>query len=156
MGPAQPCGSIHVFQGTGLGKDSLPLSHALTPANVWRLPLYPESDSNRSPSLPRSEHLSPPLILLFIISSVVCYASSLCLSNTHSNMTSNPSSFPPPGTFSSVYSSKLHFPNKVKLPLQRLCAQLFHTQYGSPASFHVVQEYCLQGTHVPGIVLTMF
>lgn len=76
--------------------------------------------------------------------------------NTHSKMTSIPSSFPPPGTFSSVYSPKLHFPNKVKLQLQRLCAQLFHTQYGSPASPHVVQKYCLQGTHVLGMLLRMF
>lgn len=99
-------------------------------------------------------HICSPLILFFIISPLVYYASSFSLSNTHLNMTSTPSSFPPPGTFSSVYSPKLHFPNKVKLQLQWLCAQLFHTQYGSPASSHVVQEYCLQGTHVLGMVLT--
>lgn len=116
------------------------------------VPLHPESDSNRSPSLPWFQLLFP---------SSCCYSSfplSVFLrhTNIHSNMAGTPSSFPPPGTSSSVYSPKLHFPNKVKLQLQRLRAQRFHTQYGSPASSHVVLGYCFQGTHVLGMLLAMF
>lgn len=129
MGPAQPCGSIPVFQGTGLGSDSLPLSHALTPpSDVWRLLLYPESDSNRSPSLPCFEHLFPSHSVIHHFPSCLLRFLSVFLihTNTHSNMTSTPSSFPLPEIFSSVYSPKLYLPNTVKLELQRLCSALSH------------------------------
>lgn len=98
------------------------------------------------------------LILLFIISPQVCYASSLCLSNTHKHpllQDHNPLFLPSTRNIQLCLFYRAQFPNKVKLQLQRLWPQLFHTQYGSPASSHVVHEYCLQGTHRLGMVLLM-
>lgn len=98
------------------------------------------------------------LILLLIISPRVCYASSLCLSNTHKHpllQDHDPLFLPFTRNIQLCLFSKAQFPNKVKLQLQRLWPQLFHTQYGSPASSHVVHEYCLQGTRRLGMVLLM-
>lgn len=86
------------------GEGQRPLSHALAPdSGVCRLLLY----CYIVVGLHHRCHdvsLCCSLILLFIISPHVCYASSLCLIRT-----TTPSSFPPPGTFSSVYSPKLSF-----------------------------------------------
>lgn len=122
VGPAQPCGSIRVFQGTGLGEGQ-PASVTCPLSCLWCLETT--QSHRRCPDL----NISSSLALLFIISPLVCSASSLCLSNAHKHTLKHeqhppPPSFPPPGTFSSVYSPKLHFPNKVKVQLQRLCAQL--------------------------------
>lgn len=63
------------------------------------------------------------LILLFIISPRVCYASSLCLSNTHKHpllQDHDPLFLPSTRNIQLCLFSKAQFPNKVKLQLQRL------------------------------------
>lgn len=92
------------------GEGQQPLSHALTPdSGVWRLLLYPDS----SWSLP-----SLPWCQLLLLSNSIIHHFPTCLlrflpllirTNTRSSRTTTPSSFPPPGTFSSVYSPKLSF-----------------------------------------------
>lgn len=157
MGPAQPCGSIHVFQGTEVGRDSS-LCHMPSPLTLvfvdYCYTLMALGLHHRCHDV----SFCCSLILLFIISPRVCYASSLCLSNTHKHpllQDHDPLFLPSTRNIQLCLFSKAQFPNKVKLQLQRLCSQLFHTQYGSPASSHVVLEYCLQGTHGLGMVLLM-
>lgn len=135
-----------------MGRDSRPLSHALTPDYCYILIAAGLHHRCRDVSIYCS------LILLFIIPPHVYYASSL-LSNTHKHLLlwdHDPFFLPSTRNIQLCLFSKAQFPNKVKLQLQRLWPELFHTQYGSPASSHVVQEYRLQGTHMLGMVLPMF